>query len=156
MLIVVRERESGSKQMQLVSGVPVALYWGASWSWDVLVYLCLTLLLMATFLVMQDDAFTGDGETAAATLLLLLLFGWATLPLASLASFCFRSPSNALIAMIGFYFLSGFGLIIVDFILSSIGGDTADAHTVKPVPVMEPSERHVIVCPPVMCTLNGP
>ena len=124
----VRERESGSKQMQLVSGVPVALYWGASWSWDVLVYLCLTLLLMATFLVMQDDAFTGNGETAAATLLLLLLFGWATLPLASLASFCFRSPSNALIAMIGFYFLSGFGLIIVDFILSSIGGDTADAN----------------------------
>ena len=124
----VRERESGSKQMQLVSGVPVGLYWAASWSWDVLVYLCLTLLLMATFLAMQDDAFTGDGETAAATLLLLLLFGWATLPLASLASFCFRSPSNALIAMIGFYFLSGFGLIIADFILSSIGGHTADAN----------------------------
>ena len=121
----VRERESGSKQMQFVSGVSPALYWLGSWTWDVLIYLSLTALLMATFFVMQDDAFTGDAETAVATLLLLLLFGWATLPLASLVSFCFRSPSNALIAMIGFYFLSGFGLIVADFIMSSIGGDTA-------------------------------
>ena len=81
-----------------------------------LLYLSLTALLMATFLIMQDEAFTGDGETAMATLLLLLLFGWATLPLASLVSFGFRSPSNALIAMIGFYFLSGFGLIVADLI----------------------------------------
>ena len=85
-----------------------------------LLYLSLTALLMATFLIMRDEAFTGDGETAMATLLLLLLFGWATLPLASLVSFGFRSPSNALIAMIGFYFLSGFGLIVADFIMSSV------------------------------------
>ena len=59
-------------------------------------------------------------SSQVATLLLLLLFGWATLPLASLVSFLFRSPSNALIAMIGFYFLSGFGLIVADFIMSSV------------------------------------
>ena len=82
----VRERESGSKQMQVtspspspspspnpkpkpepepkperkpnqfVSGVPPALYWLGSWTWDVLIYLSLTALLMATFLLMQDDA----------------------------------------------------------------------------------------------------
>ena len=41
---------------QFVSGVPPALYWLGSWTWDVLIYLSLTALLMATFLLMQDDA----------------------------------------------------------------------------------------------------
>ena len=54
------------------------------------------------------------------------LFGWATLPLSSFVSFLFQSPSNGLITMIAFHFLSGFGLIIADFIMTSIGGQTAD------------------------------
>ena len=114
----VRERESGSKQMQFVSGVTPALYWLASWTWDALVYLTLTALLMAVFLTMQQSAFTGDAEKVGATLSLLLLFGWATLPLSSLVSFALTSPSNALIAMIAFHFLSGFGLIVADFIMT--------------------------------------
>ena len=51
----VRERESGSKQMQFVSGVSPALYWLGSWTWDALVYLTLTALLMAVFFIMQDS-----------------------------------------------------------------------------------------------------
>ena len=123
---LVRERESGSKQMQFVSGVPGPLYWAASWTWDALLYLLLALTLFLVFLVMGRSEFTGDAEKCYATISLLLLFGWACLPLSSFVSFLFQSPSSALITMIAFHFLSGFGLIIADFIMTSIGGSTAD------------------------------
>lgn len=50
---------------------------------------------------MGRHEFTGTNEATKATALLLALFGWATLPLSSCASFLFRSPSNGLIAMMG-------------------------------------------------------
>ena len=123
---LVRERESGSKQMQFVSGVTGPLYWLASWTWDAALYLVLTAALLVVFLLMKRSEFTGDAEKCYATLSLLLLFGWATLPLSSFVSFFFQSPSNGLITMIAFHFLSGFGLIVADFIMTSIGGSTAD------------------------------
>jgi len=88
-----------------------------------------TLVLLATlfvFGVAHRDEFTGTSEAFGATALTLALFGWATLPLSSAASFLFTSPSNGLIVMITFHFLSGFGLMIADFILSEVVEDTRD------------------------------
>ena len=123
---LVRERESGSKQMQFVSGSGTATYWLASWAWDLLLLLAVLVLTLAVFLLMGRKEFTGTPELVTATTLLLVGFGTASIGVASVASFAFSSPSSALIVLIAFHFLSGFGLIVTDFILFSIGGSTAD------------------------------
>ncbi|KAL1503435.1 hypothetical protein AB1Y20_011923 [Prymnesium parvum] len=122
---LLRERESGSKQMQFVSGVKGLTYWLSSWSWDTLMYILVLACSLLVFAIARRDEFTGSTEAFGATALTLALFGFATLPLSSAASFLFKSPSNGLIVLITFHFLTGFGLVIADFILSEID-DTKD------------------------------
>jgi len=117
---LVREREDGSKQMQFISGVGPIVYWLSNWAWDSCMYLIIEFCVLIIFLIQGRDEFTGSAEKFWATALLLLLFGFAVLPLSSAASFWFKTPSSGLIFMIGFHFLTGFGFVIADFILSSI------------------------------------
>ena len=119
---LVAERESGAKQLQRVAGASGTVYWLASWSWDLLTYLLVVGCTLAAFLAVKREEFTGSREATLATTTVLLLFGWAALPLASCASFLFRSPSRALIGMTTFHLLSGFGLLVGDFILASVAG----------------------------------
>merc|ERR1740117_389742 len=77
---------------------------------------------------MQKKEFTGTAEATTGTMLILLLFGFAALPFSSCCSFAFHSPSSALIVMIAFHFVTGFGLVITNFILTAIGGGTAVAN----------------------------
>ena len=107
----VRERESGSKQMQFISGVGPLPYWLAHWAWDWCMYTIITGCVLVIFAAENQKGFTGSAEAFGGTLLLLLGFGWAVLPLSSAASFRFSTPSSALIAMIAFHFLTGFGLV---------------------------------------------
>ena len=122
---LVRERESGSKGMQFISGVRPLIYWLSNWVWDLMLYLLIELCVLVVFIQQKRDEFTGSSEALAGTALLLLLFGFAVVPLASFASFRFSTPSSGLIVMIAFYFLTGFGLTIADFIMQSVGGNTA-------------------------------
>mmetsp|Transcript_71331 Transcript_71331/g.189760 ORF Transcript_71331/g.189760 Transcript_71331/m.189760 type:complete len:1192 (-) Transcript_71331:531-4106(-) len=123
---LVRERESGSKQMQFVAGVKGLTYWMANWTWDAIMYLLVICGTLIAFRVAGRDEFTGSAENFGATTLILILFGFAALPLSSAVSFLFKTPSSGLIAMIAFYFLSGFGLVIANFILSSVVESTRD------------------------------
>ena len=125
---LVRERETGSKSMQFVSGVRSFAYWAESWLWDVALYGLVLLASLAVFLLMQRDEFTGTAEKFGATTLLLGLFGTACIGVASAASFAFRTPSAALLVMTAFHFLTGFVLVIVDVIFQIVGGASEDAN----------------------------
>ena len=122
----VRERETGSKQMQYVSGVGSVTYWCASWCWDLLLYGGVLVATLAVFLSMGRKEFTGTREVMLATAALLGCFGTAAIGFASVASFLFRTPSSALLLMIAFHFLSGFGLVIADVIFVIVGGSAYD------------------------------
>ena len=121
---LVRERESGSKQMQFISGVGPVIYWLSNWAWDTLMFLIIAASTLVVFVIQNRSEFTGTMEAFGGTTLLLLTFGVAVVPLSSAASFGFTTPSNGLIVMIGFHFLSGFGLNVCDFILQSISTET--------------------------------
>ena len=126
----VRERETGSKQMQYVSGVGGSTYWLASWLWDALLYLAVLVCTLGVFLLMGRDEFTGTAEHFGATAALLGGFGAAAIGFASVASFAFTTPSSALLLMIAFHFISGFGLVIVDTIFLIVGGSAYDVDKV--------------------------
>ena len=121
----VRERETGSKQMQYVSGVGSVTYWVASWIWDALLYTAVLVCTLAVFKILNRHEFTADGNLYA-TAALLAAFGAAAIGVASVASFAFTTPSAGLILMIAFHFISGFGLVIADTIFLIIGGSAYD------------------------------
>ena len=123
---LLREVDSGFKEQQFISGTPVSVYWISSWAWDIIMYLAVvSATLVVIFLVNHlfpaaTKAFVGTTSSTAATIVALCLFGFAAAPLASVASFQFKRPSTGLIFLIAFHFLTGFGLLVTDFIMSNI------------------------------------
>jgi ATP-binding cassette subfamily A (ABC1) protein 7 len=117
---LVREKESGSKEMQFICGVGTVTYWFASWTWDLCMYLIIELASFIVFFIFNRKEFIGTPEAFWGTILILLGFGWSVIGLSSMVSFYFKTPSNGLIVMIAFHFLTGFGMVVADFILENI------------------------------------
>jgi len=113
--------------MQFISGVGPIVYWLSNWALDYIMHIFVVICVLIIFAIQDEEAFTGSLETFGATCLLLLLFGFAVIPLSSAASFVFKTPSSGLTIMIAYHFLTGFGLVITDFILTQIKS-TQDAN----------------------------
>jgi ABC-type multidrug transport system ATPase subunit len=117
---LIREKESGSKEMQFICGVGTVTYWFATWTWDLCMYLIIELASFIVFFIFNRKEFIGTPEAFWGTILILLGFGWSVIGLSSMVSFYFKTPSNGLIVMIAFHFLTGFGMVVADFILENI------------------------------------
>ena len=81
--------------MQLLAGCPPAIYWAGSYLWDCVTHAVVCIAAVGVFAVYGNDAFTGSFQQASATLLLLLEYGAAVIPLAYCYSFAFASASAA-------------------------------------------------------------
>ncbi|KAH9633405.1 hypothetical protein HF086_004119 [Spodoptera exigua] len=92
-LFVIKERISGAKLLQRVSGVRPAVMWTTAliwdWMWLFLVYLCIVLTL-ACF---QESTLSTPAELGR-VLLVLMVFSIATIPLHYLASFYFEAAAT--------------------------------------------------------------
>lgn len=111
-ILAVSERAVQAKHVQFVSGVRVATYWLSALLWDLISFLVPSLLLLAVFRAFDVRAFTWDGH-AAGTLLLLLLYGWAIIPLMYLMSFLFSSAATAYTRLTIFNVLSGIATFLM-------------------------------------------
>lgn len=111
-ILAVSERAVQAKHVQFVSGVRVATYWLPALLWDLISFLVPSLLLLAVFRAFDVRAFTWDGH-AAGTLLLLLLHGWAIIPLMYLLSFLFSSAATAYTRLTIFNILSGIATFLM-------------------------------------------
>ncbi|XP_069469529.1 ATP-binding cassette sub-family A member 13 [Ambystoma mexicanum] len=103
---VVKDRVSGAKRLQHIAGLKYEVYWIANFLYDMLFYLVpvgLSLCIIAAF---QLTAFTFR-ENLAASALLLILFGYATLPWMYLISRFFSSSDVAFITYISINFIFG-------------------------------------------------
>ncbi|XP_045684814.1 ATP-binding cassette sub-family A member 13 [Phyllostomus hastatus] len=103
---VVRDRVTGAKRLQHISGLGHGTYWFANFLYDMLVYTASVCLCVAVVLAFGLPAFTFR-QNLAATALLLLLFGYATLPWMYLASRVFPSADVAFIAYVSLNFVFG-------------------------------------------------
>ena len=130
-LFVVRERAVKSKHLQLVSGVSPDLYWLATMLWDSVNYLLVCVAVMLVFVGYGNAEFVGSVSSFLATFLLLLLYGLACTPLSYVYSFLFDNYTSAQVGIVGLHFLSGFGLIIMSFILDSTANTQQANQTLK-------------------------
>ncbi|KAJ8728130.1 hypothetical protein PYW08_016515 [Mythimna loreyi] len=92
-LFVIKERTSGAKLLQRVSGVRPAVMWLTAfvwdWMWLFLVYLCI-IITLACF---QENTLSTPAELGR-VLLVLMVFSVATIPLHYLASFYFEAAAT--------------------------------------------------------------
>nr|KAF6302321.1 hypothetical protein mPipKuh1_009311 [Pipistrellus kuhlii] len=103
---VVRDRVSGAKRLQHLSGLGYGAYWLSHFLYDMLFYLVSVGLCVAVVAAFRLPAFTFR-ENLAATVLLLVLFGYATLPGMYLTSRLFPSADGAFIAYVSLHFVLG-------------------------------------------------
>ncbi|CAG0880411.1 unnamed protein product [Darwinula stevensoni] len=97
-VILIEERISGSKHLQFVAGLPAWLYWAAALIGDLLSYAFSALLCVVVFLIFDEDAYVSETNLPG-LVALFLLYGWASIPLMYPASFYFRTPSAAFVAL---------------------------------------------------------
>uniref|UniRef100_A0A4W6GB51 ATP binding cassette subfamily A member 3 n=1 Tax=Lates calcarifer TaxID=8187 RepID=A0A4W6GB51_LATCA len=94
-LLLVTESSIKSKHVQQVSGVYLSNFWFSALLWDLVNFLlpCLLMLVSVTFDTIFK-AFVEDNHLVD-VLLLLLLYGWAVVPLMYLLSFFFSTAATA-------------------------------------------------------------
>ncbi|XP_008049514.1 ATP-binding cassette sub-family A member 3 [Carlito syrichta] len=111
-ILAVSERAVQAKHVQFVSGVRVATFWLSALLWDLISFLVPSLLLLVVFKAFDVHAFTRDGHVAD-TLLLLLLYGWAIIPLMYLMNFFFSGAATAYTRLTIFNILSGIATFLM-------------------------------------------
>ncbi|KAK2490464.1 hypothetical protein MC885_020850 [Smutsia gigantea] len=110
--LAVSERGIQAKHVQFVSGVRVATFWLSALLWDLVSFLVPSLLLLVVFKAFDVHAFTRDGHVADA-LLLLMVYGWAIIPLMYLMSFLFSGAATAYTRLTIFNILSGIATFLM-------------------------------------------
>ncbi|XP_060221645.1 ATP-binding cassette sub-family A member 13 isoform X2 [Meriones unguiculatus] len=103
---VVRDRVTGAKRLQHISGLGHRTYWLTNFLYDLIFYLVSVSLCVAIIVAFQLTAFTFR-ENLVATALLLALFGYAMIPWMYLISRIFPSSDVAFISYISLNFIFG-------------------------------------------------
>uniref|UniRef100_A0A3Q1JUS1 ABC transporter domain-containing protein n=1 Tax=Anabas testudineus TaxID=64144 RepID=A0A3Q1JUS1_ANATE len=105
-LLLVTESSIKSKHVQKVSGVYLSNFWFSALVWDLFNFLLPCLLMLVVFKAFGVKAFIEDNHLVD-VLLLLLLYGWAVVPLMYLLSFFFSTAATAYTRLTIFNMISG-------------------------------------------------
>ncbi|XP_072549037.1 phospholipid-transporting ATPase ABCA3 isoform X1 [Salminus brasiliensis] len=105
-LLLVSERSVKSKHVQQVSGVYLSNFWFSALLWDLINFLLPCLLMLVVFRAFAIKAFVEENHLVD-VLFLLLLYGWAVIPLMYLLSFLFLSAATAYTRLTIFNIISG-------------------------------------------------
>ncbi|XP_066132948.1 phospholipid-transporting ATPase ABCA3-like [Saccopteryx bilineata] len=120
----VTERTTKAKHVQFVSGVSALTYWLSALLWDLICFSVTCCLLLGVFKCRKLEALVEDFHSLD-TLLILVLYGWAAVPLTYLGTFLFASSAAAFIKLTLFHYFSTVFSIILFSVLQYYGGGHA-------------------------------
>jgi ABC-type multidrug transport system ATPase subunit len=127
---LVKERVSKSKHLQIVSGISPYLYWIATYSWDISLFLILIAFIFIALAIFGQNAakvFIGDSISSLCLFCLLITYGMSCVPLCYLYSFGFTNFSTAQIAIMVINFMTGFVMVLAYYIMISVPDTQAAA-----------------------------
>ncbi|KAH0500847.1 Retinal-specific ATP-binding cassette transporter [Microtus ochrogaster] len=115
-LYLIQERVTKAKHLQLISGVSPTTYWLTNFLWDIMNYAVSAGLVVGIFAGFQKKAYTSPDHLPA-LVALLMLYGWAVIPMMYPASFLFDVPSTAYVALSCANLFIGINSTAITFIL---------------------------------------
>ncbi|XP_042553053.1 phospholipid-transporting ATPase ABCA7 [Dipodomys spectabilis] len=115
-LVLIEERVTRAKHLQLLGGLSPTLYWLSNFLWDMCNYLVAVCIVVLIFLAFQQKAYVAPANLPA-LLLLLLLYGWSITPLMYPASFFFSVPSTAYVVLTCINLFIGINSSMATFVL---------------------------------------
>ncbi|XP_051713429.2 retinal-specific phospholipid-transporting ATPase ABCA4 isoform X1 [Oryctolagus cuniculus] len=115
-LYLIQERVSKAKHLQFISGVSPTTYWLTNFLWDIMNYAVSAALVVGIFIGFQKKAYTSP-DNLPALVALLMLYGWAVIPMMYPASFLFDVPSTAYVALSCANLFIGINSSAITFIL---------------------------------------
>lgn len=93
-VFIVNERVNGEKLQQQLCGITLPIYWGVTFIWDFVIY-CIALVAAVIVFEVFGIPLYVDKDQLAGICLLLLLFGFAVVPMVHVFEKCFGEPSFA-------------------------------------------------------------
>ncbi|XP_035906185.1 ATP-binding cassette sub-family A member 3-like [Anopheles stephensi] len=105
-MFYIKEHTSRAKLLQFVSGTNVTLFWLLAFIWDYTLFVLNSLVYIATVAIFQEEGWSTFEELGRA-FLLLLFFGFATIPVTYMFSFLFSVSATGFVRMMFLNVLSG-------------------------------------------------
>lgn len=96
-IFLIKEKITGAKHLQKVSGVSSYAYWMSNLVWDLLNYQIPILLIMVCFAAFQTQAYTGDNRLGL-IYAMFFLYGWACMPFVYIFYYLFKTPASGMVA----------------------------------------------------------
>ncbi|XP_078319098.1 uncharacterized protein LOC111121791 isoform X3 [Crassostrea virginica] len=93
-MYVLNELLKKEKQLQFISGTGSLLYWFTAILWDMLMY-CITVAFTVVIMAIFQNSSYWDRSNLEASVLLVILYGWASIPLMYSTLKLFRDTSTA-------------------------------------------------------------
>ncbi|XP_074649468.1 uncharacterized protein LOC141904723 isoform X2 [Tubulanus polymorphus] len=115
-VFIVKERITSEKHLQTLYGVTPMLYWISTFFWDLIIFAIPVALSIAIMRAFNLDIFAAK-QNLGGTAAILMLFGWAILPLTYLLSRCYKDGTTAYLTTFMFYLMGGVLLLFTVFIL---------------------------------------
>ncbi|XP_070797170.1 retinal-specific phospholipid-transporting ATPase ABCA4 [Pituophis catenifer annectens] len=115
-LYLIQEQVTKAKHLQFVSGVSLFVYWFTNFLWDIVNYIMSAGLVVAIFMSFKKKAYTSPTNLPA-LIILLLLYGWAIIPMMYPASRYFSVPSTAYVVLSCVNLFIGINTSAITFIL---------------------------------------
>ncbi|XP_060066261.1 phospholipid-transporting ATPase ABCA3-like [Ylistrum balloti] len=115
-LFLIKERSTGAKHLQKVSGVGSFTYWLSNYCWDIINYMIPVLLILVVFAAFQTPAYVYDNRLGL-VFLLFFIYGLCCLPFVYLLHFPFNVPSTGMATISILNILSGLATLLAVFIL---------------------------------------
>ncbi len=115
---IVRERITQEKRLQYVCGVKPFIYWLSSFVWDFVYYLLIISLTIGIIGAFNSTAYSANSRNFGALVVLLVLFGWSSLPMSYMMSRFFHDTGTAYMIVFCFTLFSGIATCVAVFLLS--------------------------------------
>ncbi|XP_055882496.1 phospholipid-transporting ATPase ABCA3-like isoform X1 [Biomphalaria glabrata] len=112
----IKERQIGSKHMQVMCGIRPFSFWLPTFTWDYINYMIPSLFLLVVFASFSKTAYTGDGRWGL-VILNLAAYGWSVLPFMYALHFAFQTPPSGVVFGIVINIFSGLITTTTVFIL---------------------------------------
>ena len=149
-LPLVEERSSKFLHLQQVCGLNRLVYWLSAFTWDLIGYSLISLLVILLYLISLDPNFAGIGECSSSNnlpvylsiylsiylscildviisvFLLFLSYGFSITPWMYVYSFMFESSRTAYVMLFCLNFFSGLLVLLIDAVVISVAFDYND------------------------------